>query len=126
MKITYLFAVFFISGCVSSPIVVDSSVPVMIAPSGSDDLCGGVGIVIGNDRQHYSIHKKPERNAQEVIAVSSGSRLLLCDSVDGWYGVVVLKKGTNCISESVSERQKYMGPCVSGWIEKSVVRFFAG
>ena len=115
-----------LSGCISSN---KPTFPVSISASGIDDACGGIGIVVANTADKVAIFSHPENDSRELVQLKIGSKVLLCDEENGWYGVIIPRKGVQCISdEENSDRQpiNYSGPCESGWIEKLYVEFLAG
>lgn len=113
-----------ISACVPKT---NLAIPITISASGLDDPCGAVGIVANTEKRTYPIRVGPDTTALELLTIENGTRLLLCETRDGWYGVVVLKKGSNCLDGDYGSTSKnYSGPCESGWIEKKYVEYFAG
>ena len=128
IKLTNLLLVILLvlTGCLSRDA---TQKPVTIIASKTDDACGGVGLVVSSIVDRVTIFSSPALGSSEIGEVEIGSRVLLCDESEDWYGVVVLEKGLECISyqeEETSRTTVYLGPCVSGWIEKRFVELFAG
>ncbi|HEX6376257.1 MAG TPA: hypothetical protein VFZ91_11115 [Allosphingosinicella sp.] len=74
----------------------------------------------------------PFENAREIGSVAAGARFFICTrSLDQkWFGIVFDEGGTlaeNCgVSEPVTRRRDYDGPCRSGWVQSAFVKVIAG
>ena len=74
----------------------------------------------------------PFDNARETGSVPAGARFFICTrSLDQkWFGIVADEGGTlaeSCgVSEPVTRRRDYDGPCRSGWVQSAFVKVIAG
>jgi len=74
----------------------------------------------------------PFDNARETGSVPAGRRFFICTrSLDQkWFGIVFDEGGTlaeSCgVSEPVTRRRDYDGPCRSGWVQSAFVKVIAG
>ena len=74
----------------------------------------------------------PFDNARETGRVAAGGRFFICTrSLDQkWFGIVFDAGGTlaeRCgVSEPVTRRRDYEGPCRSGWVQSAFVKVIAG
>jgi len=95
--------------------------PVSVSISDLDDPCGAVAIV---NVEQALILTRPSRFSRTLSTLGSGSKVSLCDKIGDWYGIIVQKAGVNCIHSE--NNVIYTRKCLSGWILKSDVDFFAG
>jgi hypothetical protein len=78
------------------------------------------------------LRSAPFENAGETGSVESGARFFICSrSLDQkWFGIVFDEGGAlaeRCgVSEPVTRRRDYDGPCRSGWVESAFVKVIAG
>lgn len=74
----------------------------------------------------------PFENAGETGSVAAGARFFICSrSLDQkWFGIVFDEGGSlaeRCgVSEPVTRRRDYDGPCGSGWVQSAFVKVIAG
>ena len=74
----------------------------------------------------------PFENARETGSVPAGARFFICSrSLDQkWFGIVSDEGGSladRCgVSEPVTRRRDYDGPCRSGWVQSAFVKVIAG
>lgn len=119
------------AGCVisSNTATPVAAMPIVIEKAGIDDACGAVGVVTDNENDSIPVFSRPDESAGQALMVLSGARVLLCDDHNDWYGIIVLKKGVNCIlnnGQSINKQRGYQGPCNHGWVLKSNIDYFAG
>ncbi|HEX8449413.1 MAG TPA: hypothetical protein VF652_07470, partial [Allosphingosinicella sp.] len=73
------------------------------------------------------VRSSPFENARESASVASGARFFICArSLDQkWFGIVFDEGGAlaeRCgVSEPVTRRRDYDGPCRSGWVQSAFV-----
>ena len=78
------------------------------------------------------VRSAPFDNARENGSVPAQARFFICTrSLDQkWFGIVADEGGTlaeRCgVSEPVTRRRDYDGPCRSGWVESAFVKVVAG
>jgi hypothetical protein len=78
------------------------------------------------------VRSAPFDNAGATGSVPSGARFFICTrSLDQkWFGIVFDEGGAlaeRCgVSEPVTRRRDYDGPCRSGWVESAFVKVVAG
>ncbi|HEX8308118.1 MAG TPA: hypothetical protein VF645_06825 [Allosphingosinicella sp.] len=78
------------------------------------------------------VRSSPFDNAGETGKVASGGRFFICTrSLDQkWFGIVFDEGGAlaeRCgVSEPVTRRRDYDGPCRSGWVQSAFVKVIAG
>jgi hypothetical protein len=78
------------------------------------------------------VRSAPFDNASEIGNVSQGSRFFICTRSHDqkWFGIVHDEDGTlaeRCgVSEPVTGRRDYEGPCRSGWVQSAFVKVIAG
>jgi hypothetical protein len=78
------------------------------------------------------VRAAPFENASQSAGISSGARFFVCTrSLDQkWFGVVFDDGGSlaeRCgVSEPVTRRRDYDGPCRSGWVQSAFVKVIAG
>jgi hypothetical protein len=78
------------------------------------------------------VRSSPFDNARETGSVASAGRFFICTrSLDQkWFGIVFDEGGAlaeRCgVSEPVTRRRDYDGPCRSGWVQSAFVKVIAG
>lgn len=78
------------------------------------------------------IRSAPFDNAPETGTVASGTRFFICSRSHDqkWFGIVADPDGRladKCgVSEPVTRRRDYEGPCRSGWVQSAFVKVVAG
>ena len=108
--------------------------PVRVGFDGPEvDACGSYGVIEGlnpDGDNFLSVRSAPNLDAEELDRLSTGTGVSLCESVDGWLGIVYEGSGTpgmQCGTGSpVSAVQNYSGPCRSGWVSERFVDLVAG
>lgn len=79
-----------------------------------------------------SVRSSPFDNAGETGSVADGARFFICTRSHDqkWFGIVFDEGGTlaeRCgVSEPVTRRRDYDGPCRSGWVQSAFVKVIAG
>ena len=96
--------------------------PVQILASGSDDLCGGTAII---KSVSVSLKSRPSYFSRTLMQMDHEDGIILCENEGGWHGVIIQKKGMNCLNPN-HPHGSYDGECISGWVHESKVEFFAG
>lgn len=77
------------------------------------------------------VRSAPFDNAAETGRAASGSRFFICarSHDQKWFGIVFDEEGTlaeRCgVSEPVTRRRDYDGPCRSGWVQSAFVKVVA-
>lgn len=106
--------------------------PVTIGEGGARfDACQAMGQVNGAGTNGLALHDAPYDRATEIGALPESSRVFICTrSIDQqWLGVVIPPEdgSADCgVSSPVRSKQKYAGPCQSGWVEANFVKLVAG
>lgn len=78
------------------------------------------------------VRSAPFDNAAEAKSVASGARFFICTRSHDqkWFGIVFDEGGAlaeRCgVSEPVTRRRDYDGPCRSGWVQSAFVKVIAG
>jgi hypothetical protein len=78
------------------------------------------------------VRSAPFDNAVETGNVAGGARFFICTRSHDqkWFGIVFDEDGTlaeRCgVSEPVTRRRDYDGPCRSGWVQSAFVKVIAG
>lgn len=95
------------------------------------DACGSAGDVTGlkaDGDNFLSVRAAPSTDAKELDRLPAGTTVAMCDSVDGWVGIVYdLTKSMDCGTGSPIEgEQNYGGPCKSGWVSEKFITLMAG
>ena len=79
-----------------------------------------------------AVRASPFDNAAETGSVAGGARFFICTRSHDqkWFGIVFDEGGTlaeRCgVSEPVTRRRDYDGPCRSGWVQSAFVKVIAG
>ena len=103
-------------------------VPVMLDDQG-EDACG-TGRVAGlnpNGDNYLAVREGPGTDDAELDRIGPGTAVSICDSSDGWIGIVY--GGDGCVGgspEAVTQNGPYEGPCRSGWVSERYIEFLAG
>lgn len=99
----------------------------------SVDACPAAGTTSHvEDGGRLPVRSAPFDNAGETGAIPVGGRFFVCTrSIDQkWFGIVYDEGGTlaaRCgVSDTVTERRNYAGPCRSGWVASAFVKLIAG
>lgn len=108
--------------------------PVRIGLDGPDfDACGSYGQITGlkPDGDNYlSVRAAPTTQARELDRLGTGTGISLCDSANGWIGIVYEGSGAGggaCgVGSPVPSERDYNGPCRSGWVSERFVEVIAG
>jgi hypothetical protein len=78
------------------------------------------------------VRSAPFDNAGETGRVAGGARFFICTRTHDqkWFGIVFDETGSlaeRCgVSEPVTRRRDYEGPCRSGWVQSAFVKVIAG
>ena len=115
-------------------VVTPASKPVRIGDYGANfRACSAAGTTRAlKAGEALPVRSAPFDNAEQTGSVASGSRYFICTrSLDQkWFGVVFDEGGTlaeRCgVSEPVTSRRDYDGPCRSGWVQSAFVKVIAG
>lgn len=108
--------------------------PVRIGFDGPDfDACGSYGEITGlnpDGDNFLSVRSAPSTDAEELDRLTSGTGVSMCDSANGWIGIVYEGSGTagtDCgVGSPVESERDYDGACRSGWISERFVELIAG
>ena len=105
--------------------------PIMVGSDGPDmDACGTLGEVANLDPagdNYLSVRDAPSTLTKERDRLDPGQRVTVCDSADGWVGIVYSKIDENCgVSSPVATEERYLGPCAQGWVDERFVEMIAG
>jgi len=114
--------------------VTPGSRPVRIGEHGANfRACSAAGTARNlKSGEALSIRSAPFENAGETGSVASAARFFICTRSHDqrWFGIVVDEGGTlagRCgVSEPVTRRRDYDGPCRSGWVQSAFVKVIAG
>lgn len=96
------------------------------------DACAQVATVgnLNPDGDNFlSVRAAPTVSASEVDRITSGQTVAVCESADGWHGIVYQGKLglENCgTGTPVATRKRYDGPCQSGWVDGRFLVDFIG
>ncbi len=115
-------------------VVTPQSRPVRIGEHGANfRACSAAGTTRGlKAGEALPVRSAPFENAVETGSVASAARMFVCTrSLDQkWFGIVYDEGGTlaeRCgVSEPVTRRRDYGGPCRSGWVQSAFVKLIAG
>ena len=108
--------------------------PVRIGELGTSfDACTAAGTTRSlRPGETLPVRSAPFDNSAGSGTLVAGGRFFVCTrSLDQkWFGIVFDDSGTlaeRCgVSEPVTRRQDYAGPCRSGWVESAFVKLVAG
>lgn len=105
--------------------------PIMVGSDGPQmDACGTYAEVANLDPQgdnYLSVRDAPSTATKERDRLDPGQGVSVCDSTDGWVGIVYSKTGEDCGTGSpVDAEQPYPGTCAQGWVDERFVEMIAG
>ncbi|HYW15332.1 MAG TPA: hypothetical protein VE891_04155 [Allosphingosinicella sp.] len=108
--------------------------PVRIGELGANfRACGAAGTSRNlKAGEALAVRSAPFENAGETGKVDSGARFFICTRSHDqkWFGIVFDEGGTlaeRCgVSEPVTRRRDYDGPCRSGWVQSAFIKVVAG
>jgi hypothetical protein len=114
--------------------LVPSSRAVRIGELGANfRACGAAGTTRGlKPGEALAVRSAPFENAGQAASVAPAARFFICSrSLDQkWFGIVFDEGGTlaeRCgVSEPITRRRDYDGPCRSGWVQSAFVKVIAG
>ncbi|HYI38868.1 MAG TPA: hypothetical protein VE053_00955 [Allosphingosinicella sp.] len=115
-------------------VVTPESRPVRIGELGANfRACSAAGTTRGlKAGEGLPVRSAPFDNAAETGDVASGARFFICTRSHDqkWFGIVFDEDSTlaeKCgVSEPVTRRRDYSGPCRSGWVQSAFVKVIAG
>lgn len=97
------------------------------------DACLSQGEVAGldsNGDNFLTVRAGPGRDARDIGRLRPGHVVNVCESANGWLGIVFGPAGRadeDCgVGSPVPRPQAYDGPCHSGWVAARYVRVVAG
>ena len=109
------------------------STPVRVGLDGPDmDACGTYAEVADLSVREESfavVRAAPEPNATGLDRISPGQGVSVCDSENGFAGIVYSREtelGSCSTGSPVPQEQDYDGPCRSGWIDAKQLEMLAG
>ena len=105
--------------------------PIMVGSEGPElDACGSTGVVAKLDPKgdnYLSVRDAPSTLTKERDRLDAGQTVSICDSSDGWLGIVYSKIDEECgVSRPVATEERYLGPCAQGWVDSQFVEITAG
>lgn len=110
--------------------------PVMIGGDADLDSCGSFWRVKGlNPRGDgfLSVRAAPGTDKREIDRLFNGDGVFVCETAGEWVGIVYAGAGRgpdaqdNCaVGSPVPRRQRYSGPCRSGWVHRRFLEIIAG
>lgn len=114
----------------SSAVIAQDDVPVMITPIEDMDACGLYGEVV-NINTFLAVRSGPGAEFQKLDELANGDAVYICDdSIDGWYGVVYPLLSDSCDDVTspaiVDKPYEYDGICMSGWVSEKFIGNLAG
>jgi hypothetical protein len=102
----------------------------MIGNEADLDACGSIGAVSGlkgGARSFLAVRGGPALRFKKLAELRLGDRVWVCESRNGWLGIVFGPEGKDCgVSSPVSGRRAYNGSCSSGWVSERYIRIEAG
>ena len=115
-------------------VVTPGSRPVRIGELGANfRACSAAGTTRSlKAGEALPVRSAPFDNAGETGNVAGGARFFICTRGHDqkWFGIVFDEDGTlaeRCgVSEPVTRRRDYDGPCRSGWVQSAFVKVIAG
>lgn len=115
-------------------VVTPESRPVRIGELGANfRACSAAGTTRNlKAGEALPVRSSPFDNAGETGSVAGGARFFICSRSHDqkWFGIVFEEGGTlaeRCgVSEPVTRRRDYDGPCRSGWVQSAFVKVIAG
>jgi hypothetical protein len=114
--------------------VTASATPVRIGELGPNfQACAAAGTTRNlKAGESLPVRSAPFDNADQQGGIESGGRFFVCtSSLDRkWFGIVFDESGAladRCgVTEPVTGRRDYGGPCRSGWVQSAFVKLIAG
>lgn len=115
-------------------VVTPGSRPVRIGELGANfRACSAAGTTRNlRAGEPLPVRSAPFDNAEETGEVASGARFFICTRSHDqkWFGIVFDEDGSlaqRCgVSDPVTRRRDYDGPCRSGWVQSAFVKVIAG
>lgn len=115
-------------------VVTPGSRPVRIGELGANfRACSAAGTTRNlKAGEALPVRSAPFDNAGDTGDVAGGARFFICTRSHDqkWFGIVFDEGGTlaeRCgVSEPVTRRRDYDGPCRSGWVQSAFVKVIAG
>lgn len=107
-------------------------VPLIVGGDENMDACSSLAMVtkIKADliEGHLAVRSGPSKNHAIVDKLANGKQLWICNSANGWAGIVYEETGeTNCgVTSPIFPERPYKGPCKSGWVHGSSIEVIAG
>jgi len=122
------------NGSIAADVVTPGALPVRVGELGANfRACGAAGTTRNlKSGEILPVRLAPYDNAGEKGGVAAGGRFFVCSrSLDQkWFGIVYEEDGAlaeRCgVSEPVTPRRDYEGPCRSGWVQSAFVKLIAG
>jgi hypothetical protein len=122
------------NGAAAADTVTAAPQPVRVGELGPNfEACSAAGTTRGlKAGEALPVRVAPFDNADAAGSVAAGARFFICTrSLDQkWFGIVFEERGTldeRCgVSEPVTRRRDYAGPCRAGWVESAFVKVIAG
>ncbi|RYE01642.1 MAG: integron [Sphingomonadales bacterium] len=99
------------------------------------DACLSVGQVVRLNPKgdnFLSVRAAPSAQAAQIDKLRPKAEMFVCDEAAGgeWLGVVYEPGGTispRCdVGSPIPRKQKYRGPCASGWVSAKFIEIIAG
>lgn len=108
--------------------------PVRIGTAAPDlDACLSQGEVVGlnpDGDNFLTVRAGPGRDARDIGRLGPGHVVNVCQSANGWLGIVYGPAGRldeDCgVGSPVRRPRDYRGPCLSGWVSARYIRVVAG
>src|SRR5688572_24970210 len=115
-------------------VVTPGSRPVRIGELGANfRACSAAGTTRSlKAGEGLAVRSAPFENAAESGSVAADARFFICTRSHDqkWFGIVFDEGGAlaeRCgVSEPVTRRRDYDGPCRSGWVQSAFVKVIAG
>lgn len=112
-------------------------VPVMVGGNSEMDACGSLMRIAFRTRapgNFAAVRAAPSTSAAERQRLFTGQRVLACQTVGEWTGIVYRTPGDGndddisaCgVSSPIARRRAYIGPCASGWVASRLLALEAG
>lgn len=109
-----------------------ASRPVMYGGEAEYDGCASaaqVGNLNPRGDNYLSVRSAPSTSAREKDRLGPDQMVSVCDSTNGWSGIVYSKNGDNSrcgTGTPVATRAEYTGPCSYGWVSDDFLTNVAG
>ena len=110
-----------VAGVTSAPA---QTVPVMVGWDEEMDACGGMG----DAARLIEVRAGPGTEYPVVGTIAEGQLIHFCGGEGDWFAAIYPAGGdVDCgVNSPIPKRQPYSGPCMSGWVHSSGVRWLAG